>query len=212
MRTLLRATMLCAVLSAGAVALSGCSTTQAERSKRTATGLNELRELLEKGDRQVVALNGAVESVMKAEPAKLRAACAAFDKELARARKLASRAQAEVGDIKGNASAYFKVWEQQAGKLENSSLKAMSQERRAALQQDYNRTLASLERVGAAYDPYARDMADLQVFLGNDLTKAGSELAKPHLAKVLADAAPARSALADALVQVKALAAVLAPK
>ena len=49
-----------ALFAAGALVLSGCATPQVKRSKETAASLGDLRELLERSDRQAALVEGIV--------------------------------------------------------------------------------------------------------------------------------------------------------
>ena len=190
----------------------GCSTTQPERSQRAVSDLQQLTKLLTESDTQIAALNKELRAVSKAKPDDLRDAYADFDKELQRTQQLAGEVNDLSDDLKNNAEKYFETWEKQASKLNNSDLKDMSLERQKTLRQEFDRVMAAMDRLAAAYKSYSTDVKDLQMFLGNDMTRAGSEMAKPQITKVLAGGDPLQAALRGAQTEVQSMATILKPK
>ena len=208
-RMLLHASLALTLLLALAV---GCSTTQPERSKRAVSDLQQLTQLLKDGDAQLSALNTELRAVSKAKPDDLRDAYADFDKELQRTQQLAGEVNDLSDDLKNNAEKYFETWKKQASKLSNGELKDMSLERQKTLRQEFDRVMGSMDRLAAAYKSYSTDVKDLQLFLGNDMTRAGSEMAKPQIARVLAGGDPLQAALRGAQTEVQSMATILKPK
>lgn len=190
----------------------GCSTTQTERSQRAVSDLQQLHKLLAAGDEQVSTLNKSLAAVAKAKPDDLRGTFAAFEKELQRTQKLAAKVSDQIEDVKDNAEAYLDTWKKQAKKLGNADLKTMSLERQQLVQQDFGRMMAAVNAMSTTGKAYGADLKDLQTFLGNDMTRAGSALAKPFLTKVQASSEPFLKSLRAAQVEVDQLATVLQPK
>ena len=201
-----------AMLAAGAFVLSGCSTPQVKRSRETAASLGDLRALLERSDRQAAELERALSALQAADAARLRAAFVDFDRQLERMRKVVRDVQSQTADLKARGAKYLAVWEQQAGRLANPGLQEMSRERQSEVREKFFRLLAGMGRLSAAYAPYDKDLTDLQIFLGNDTTRIGSEMARPHLTKVRDDSVPVREAMGVARQRVGELSAALSPK
>ncbi len=191
---------------------AGCSTTQSERSQRAVSDLQQLHKLLAAGDEQVSTLNKALTTVAQAQPDALRPAFATFEKELQRTQKLAAKVSDQIEDLKDHAEAYLATWKKQATQLGNADLKTMSLERQQLVQQDFGRVMAAVNTMSTAGKTYGADLKDLRTFLGNDMTRTGSELAKPFLTKVQASSGPFLQSLRAAQVEVDKLATVLQPK
>lgn len=201
-----------ALLAAGAVVLYGCATPQIKRSKETAASLDDLRELLERSDRQAAELERSLSTLQAADAAHLRAAFIDFDRQLERMRKAVRDVQSQTADLKARGGKYLEVWEQQAARLANPDLQQMSRDRQAEVREKFFRLLAGMDRLASVYASYEKDLTDLQVFLGNDTTRVGSEMARPHLAKVRDDAVPVREAMGVARQRVGELSQALTPK
>jgi ABC-type transporter Mla subunit MlaD len=195
-----------------ALAVGCATTTQLERSQRAVSDLQQVTELLKEGDAQLATLNAELRAVSKAKPDDLRDAYADFGKELERTQKLAGTINDTMDDMKDNADQYFTTWKKQAGQLSNKELKALSMDRQQELRQQFDRVVAAAQRLSVAYKSYRAEVQDLQTFLGNDMTRSGSALAKPYITKVLAGGEPLQSALRAAQAEAASMTSILAPK
>ena len=63
-----------------------------------------------------------------------------------------------------------------------------------------------------AYVAYEQDLADVERFLGNDLTRAGSDLAGPYLEKLAGEASGVLGASRNVRTGIASLEQVLAPR
>ena len=194
------------------VLAAGCSTSQPERSQRTFTDLQHLSKLLIAGEEQITTLNMALLAISKAKATDVRDVYTAFNFEFQRTQKLAAKVNEQIEDLRGNAEIYFDTWKKQANRLGNADLKSMSLERQRLVQQDFANVMTAVNAMSGLGKPYGADLTDLQTFLGNDLTRAGSTLAKPFVKKILASSEPFLDALRTAQDEVQNLATVLQPK
>ncbi len=196
----------------GLAGLVGCSTTRQERSKNASTSMRELNQLLSQAGTQTEKLQASVDKLVKAGPDDLRKAYEQFAKDAGTLRSLAGDARAQGKAMKKSSEAYFSSWEKELSQISNSDLKKMSKERQALLQGEYGDIAAAMSALGKAYTAYEKDLADMERFLGNDLTRAGSELAKPFLTRLNQEADTVQSATRKAQAAISHLETVLKPK
>lgn len=207
MRLLMVGAMLCA-----AGLLVSCATTGPEKSARAASSLRDVESLLQDADRQFGKLGNTLKDLRAAPVDDLRKAFDGFDGAATRTQGLAAKIRDEAEAMKKAGLSYFERWEKDAAALRDPELKALSTGRQNALRQDFKRVLAAMDSLDKAYGPFETSLRDLQAFLGNDLTRAGSELGQPYLQKAQAEAASVRSQLRETLATVRTIADQLEPK
>ncbi len=195
-----------------ALSSTGCSTTRQERSAQAATKMAELRDLLDQGEKQIDAVQKAVTDLHRADASHLRKAYDRFDSEAEKMRNIAGKVKATYSAMKKQSDAYFKEWEAELGEIHNRDLSKLAQERRTLLKQHYQSIQDATRQLKNSYAAYDRDIADMQRFLGNDLTRAGSSMATPYLERLAAEAAAVKAATADTRERVAMLARIMAPE
>lgn len=200
------------VMLGAAVLLVSCATNAPEKSARAASSLRDVESLLQDADRQFGKLGNTIKDLRAAPVDDLRKAFDSFDGAATRTQGLAAKIRDEAEAMKEAGLSYFDRWEKDAAALRDPRLKALSAGRQSALRQDFKRVLAAMDSFDKAYGSFETSLRDLQAFLGNDLTRAGSELGQPYLQAAQAEGASVRSQLREALAAVRAIADQLEPK
>lgn len=191
---------------------TGCTTTRQERSAQAATKMTELSELLDRGEKQIEAVQKAVTALHRADADKLRKAYDRFDGEVEKMRTMADKVTATSKAMKSRSETYFKAWEAELGEIHNRDLSKLAQDRQAQLKRNFQSIQDATLQLKNSYEAYDRDIADMQRFLGNDLTRAGGSMAAPYLERLAAEAAAVKAATANTREQVAMLAGILAPE
>jgi hypothetical protein len=200
------------VLLMAAFLMSACSTTRQERSAKAVSSLREVRELLAKGEGKVGDLQKEGGALQKAGPDNLRSAYDRFASAAKDLRNVAAETRGEAGAMRARATDYFSAWEKELGQINNVELRKMSRERQSLLNQDFGRIQRAMSSLEKAYVAYEKDLADVERFLGNDLTRMGSEMAGPYLAKLAEEASGVLGASKDVREAIASLEQVLAPR
>ncbi len=204
--------MILLALVAVMIGLAGCATARPDRSRKAAASMKELNDSLALGQSQLKRVQEATSDLARAKPEELRATYERFAQEASALRDTADDAREETRSMRKNAKAYFAGWEKELNDISNGELQQMSRERRALLESEYGRISAAMSELVQAYEAYEKDVADLEKFLGNDLTRVGSELARPFLARLPGEAEAVRRALGKAQAALGHLQDVLKPK
>lgn len=192
--------------------LTGCSTARQERAQNTATSMTSLRSLLARGSEQTSALQEAITQLTLTKPDGLRKSYDQFARKAAELRGTADEARDVGAAMKKRAKAYFANWEKEMSQISNSDLKALSKERQALLSQEFAAISAAMSDLGLAYTAYERDLSDMERFLGNDLTRVGSNLAVPHLDRLAKESGSVKAAIERTSAAVRHLETTLSPK
>jgi predicted nucleic acid-binding Zn-ribbon protein len=193
------------------IAAMGCTTTRQDRSARAASSMADLHKLLAQGEKQVDEVQKALNYLHRAEGRSLRKAYSRFDSEVRDLRKIAAKVDSTASMMAKHSDAYFKKWQAELGEIHNRDLSELAQARQSQLKQQYLAIQHSMTRLKNAYATYDRDMSDMQRFLGNDLTKAGSHMAAPYLGKLEAEAEMVKQATAETRSTVGRLTSILSP-
>ncbi len=206
-----KATMALVALAVLAL-MTGCSTTRQDRSKVAAASMGDLSQLLSKGERQAAAMEGAAGQLAAATPAKLRDAYGVFAKDARVFRATAETARDQARAMQKRSRRYFSTWEKELEQIANADLKKMSRERQALLESEFNAITADMAVLGKAYAACETSLADVEKFLGNDLTGVGADLARPHVKRLAQETAEVRSATQRALGAITHLEKTLKPR
>lgn len=179
-------TMISSILVGTAITLtSGCGTLPPqERSTRAVESTDKLSDLVHKGIKQNDTLQLSVKKLASANPENLRESYDAYINDAEKLRDIADEIQDTSQFMNDKTEEYFKGWEKDLKGIRNSKLKNAGQERKASMMDDFTAIAESMEKLEEAYAKYERDIDDVESFLGNDLTPAALQLAKPHLKKL----------------------------
>jgi hypothetical protein len=167
--------------------LAGCSTTRQDRSAQAATSMSDLRKMLDRGAEQSVELVAATDKLSAASPSDIRKAYAQFSKGAQGLRSIAEDGKSLSASMKKRSNIYLSKWEKEIGSINDSDLRQMSRERQAALEQEFRKLAASMAGLGQTYNSFERNLSDIEKFVGNDLTVAGRDMAKPALERLSGD-------------------------
>ncbi len=192
--------------------LAGCATTRQEKSAQTASTMEDLSLLLTKSTEQAGKLQNAAEYLATVNSDGLRQAYDRFAKEATELRSIAAKTLSVNESLGKKAKDYFANWEKELGEISNSDLKTMSRDRQTLLQQQYSELSTAMDEWNKVYMGYEKNLADLEKFLGNDLTQVGSEFAKPYLEKLASDTESFKGATQKTEATVSRLGDVLKPK
>jgi hypothetical protein len=91
--------------------------------------------------------------------------------------RIGQRAQ----DMRDRARDYITNWEVEVYGVEDKALREQAEERRNRVRENYGRISDTSRALREAFDPFRRDLKDIETFLANDLTPAGVRAASPSI-------------------------------
>jgi hypothetical protein len=84
-------------------------------------------------------------------------------------------------EMRARARDYITNWEVEVYGVEDKQLRGQAEERRNRVRENYGRISDTTRSLREAFDPFRRDLKDIETFLANDLTPAGVRAATPSI-------------------------------
>jgi hypothetical protein len=84
-------------------------------------------------------------------------------------------------DMRARARDYITNWEVEVYGVEDKELRGQAEQRRNLVRENYGRVSDTTRALREAFDPFRRDLKDIETFLANDLTPAGVRAATPSI-------------------------------
>jgi chromosome segregation ATPase len=187
MRALLheRTVLFSLALAFAAAALpAGCAKDEGrERSGKAVEGLRDTRAELANSEKQVDEVLAAAGAVQSAQ-GDLKPAYEKYKKEVAQTEDAADDARKRAQNMRNRSQEYQAKWQQEMSQVSSPELKAAAQARAAKVRGRFDMIQAKAQDARAAYEPFMRDLKDLQTYLSNDLTPPAVQAAGPVFDKV----------------------------
>ena len=98
-----------------------------------------------------------------------------------------SRARARAQAMRDNARAYIAKWEKEMEQVSSPELRAGAAERRQRVKASFDQVTTTGGSVRQAYEPFLKDLQDIQRALASDLTPGGVTAAKGAMDKAKAE-------------------------
>lgn len=161
--------------------LAGCETNggrQAKVARKADTSLADTRQELVKADQQVNRTLAAM-AQLQSQPRDLRQAYRAFTGEVSETRKQSEDAREQAQKMREQWRVYINDWEQSIDQIRSPEVRAGAVDRRQAVREEYNQIREVAREFEQAYEPFLRDLRDIERTLGLDLTMDGVTAAQP---------------------------------
>jgi hypothetical protein len=176
------------VLVAAAISLTGCGAGGYQQADRTITEMKGLRaELTDSRDqleKTLVALNEVV-SAAESDP---RPAYELFAQEFEQARIRAGQIRKRAQQVRAQSQAYFRAWQADSAKVTRPALKSGFERRKKKLEAQCEEIDKHADLVMTEYDILMKDLRDIQLVLGTDLSTDSIELTKYYVSEASKDA------------------------
>ena len=173
----------------GCVIAAGCSSDEgggrSAESTKAVTSMQGTRQELAKAKQEVQQANASLDSL--AAGGNVSQSYSQFTKQVNELKASGERARARARDMRERGRQYVANWEKETEQITSPELKAGAEQRRARVKQNYDQIMATATSVRDSYEPYLRDLQDIQRALANDLTPAGIDSARPAMEKAKAN-------------------------
>jgi uncharacterized protein YacL (UPF0231 family) len=143
---------------------------------------------------QLSALKTAVNNVVRdldQLPAggDLQKSFSTFTEDVAVLQRAGDKARQRWKDMQERGHEYVVKWQQEAVTVENPQVKAGMEQRRERVRANYDKLAAQTSQTAMAYDPFLKDVQEIQKALALDLSPGGVKALQPGMDHAKADGA-----------------------
>lgn len=114
-------------------------------------------------------------------------------------------------DMRAEGRLFFEQWQQQIATMNNPDARTLAEQRKASLEQQFRNISRVTVEARDTLRPWLSDVRDIQTLLGNDLTVAGIDAARPLISQVARDGANVKLAYDNLIDELNSVAAAIAP-
>lgn len=192
----------------------GCANAGYERASATADKTGAYRENLGRLAEVIGLASEGLRALSENpgdSPRSNRETFETYARELTNLEAAAERSRKTYGRMDGRAERFFGGWNEDTARIANADLKRGAEERRVALQANYERLAQGQLELDAALERFVRELTDLRLYLEHDLTAAGIATARATIQQAFADGAALQQRLAAQARATEAARAALAP-
>jgi hypothetical protein len=197
---------------AAAALMTGCGSTSGyKQADKTGAGIAEFRDEILNGKKAVDATMKSLDTIAASANTDPRKAFEQYSKSVANLESTAAKIKKRGQDMQQQGQAYFKQWQQEMAQVSNAEIRALSEQRKAKLQESFDSIRKYTEPLKAQFDPWMSDLKDLQKYLSNDLTVAGVDAAKNLFLKTQNEGLEVQKSMDGLVAELNTIAATLTP-
>ncbi len=200
MKKTLHMMALVAVGAGASLLLAGCGSTKGyKQADKTGEGIASFRDEVLNGKKAIDGTMTALDSVATTAATDPRKAFETYSKAVSNLESTANKVRKRAQDMQEQGKAYFAQWEQQLATVKNPEIQQLAKERKAKLNEAFDKIKAVAEPLKTQFEPWMSDLKDLQTYLSNDLTVNGVDAAKSLFTKTRSEGMEIQKSM-DALV------------
>jgi hypothetical protein len=194
---LLRSVAAAGAMAAIAVMIAGCATSSADRAANISQTVTQTGKTIEASRQAITQCMTSLNQLTTPLPGDLRSQYKDYLASVKSLTGTTDKMDASVNGMMDASHIYFADWENQIAVISDPAIKQMSLDRK----QQATISLADLKKAidqnRAAYKPLEKELNDVGVYLGNNLTSDGIAAIKPRLDDIKKSALAVRDSLAD---------------
>jgi len=154
-----------------------------------APSLESLRSDLSESKNQIDAALASLTRLTdpKTPQTELRPTYDAYADQLARITQHSEKLKREAEAMRASKAEYFAKWDQKAEQIDNPSIRASADARRARMRAGYERITEASLAAKEAYQPFMKDLQDVRRYLGAELSRDNATMLEGVSRKANAD-------------------------
>jgi septation ring formation regulator EzrA len=199
---LLATAALAATFTASCSSTGGGSAAGAARSDKAASTMETLRATLVGMQADVQATSDALSALVATrEDAAVdpKPAYTTFAKNVGAVDARASKASSQLDALRADVQEHFAKWTADSATITDASLKKSVEKRQQSMSKVIDELGDEMQDVEKELEPFQKLLADVQTYLGNDLTPAGLKTVEGKSKTVAKDARSLVATIADAI-------------
>jgi hypothetical protein len=186
-----------ASLAACTLMLAGCASTPADRAANMSKDVSKTGSQLD-GTRQGVTQVLTTLNQMITQPnGDMRSQYKDYLSSVKSLNDTALKLDQSINTMVANSQVYFADWGNQVAAINDSTLKQLSADRKQQAVNSLNELKSAMDKARASFKPLAKDLDDIGLYLGNNLTASGIAAMKPRLDTIKVEAVGVRDALSS---------------
>lgn len=175
------------LLALSNIGLIGCGGPGYKKAQKTSSHIEDFKAELLSARSQIGIMMDAVNQVVSTADSNPQPAYEAFQTEVKNTNKQGSKVNSRANAIKKAGMTYFKTWEAEYEKMANPEMKASFEKRKAELSAQYKKIADYSQQIDADYKVFMKDIDDIQLALGMDLTSKGIKSVAGFIEKATTD-------------------------
>ena len=192
-------TLLLVGVAAAPLLLAGCASTPADRASTMSRNVNSTGKDLEASRVAVTQVLTTLNKLITQPEGDMRSQYKDYLSAVKSLNNTSSKVDASFGAMINNSQVYFADWGNQVDAINDATLKQLSADRKQQAVSSLNELKNAVEKARANYTPLAKDLNDIGLYLGNNLTASGISAMKSRLDAIKIEAVGVRDALAGAV-------------
>lgn len=169
------------------IGIGGCNSTSMERSNAARISLQTMDSDIQSTIRQLDITGRSLDKLMSASQSDLNKAFGTYSDNVSQITSLEEKFDRHATEMTTRGTDYFEEWQKEGTEYKNPRIQQLSDQRRAALGENYDTIAKNSIGVNEAFKTYVSDMKEIQTFLSNDLTAKGISAIAPTSQKVISE-------------------------
>jgi hypothetical protein len=199
-------------VAGAALVFSGCGSTKGyKQADKTGAGIASFRDEIGKGKEAIDTTMKALSDIATTATTDPRKAYDQYTKAVANLDSTANKIRSRAQSMQEKGQAYFTQWEAELAQVANPEIRALAEQRKAKLRESFDNVKKYTEPLKAQFDPWMSNLKDLDKYLGNDLTIAGVEAAKPLFTKTQEEGIEVQKSMDGLMAELNTIAATITP-
>jgi len=191
-------TFLLAGIAACSLLLAGCASTPADRAATMSRSVASTGKDLETSRAAVTQVLTTLNKLITQPEGDMRGQYKDYLSAVKRLNNSSVRVGGAIENMIANSRVYFADWANQIAAITDPALKQLSSDRKQQAVNTLNELKADMDKARAAYKPLAKNLEDIGLYLGNNLTPSGISAMKTRLDDLKTEALGVRDGVAAA--------------
>lgn len=185
----------CVLLIIAAFGITSCASTGMQRSQDTRTSMEAMDNDIQEASQQLDALGASLDELMRPSQSDITRAFETYKNNVTKMESMEKKFAKHAEQMKAQGINYFDEWEKEGTEYKNPQIQHLSDERRAALGEIYDKIAENSIGVNEAFKAYLTDVKEIRTFLSNDLTTKGITAINPISEKVVSNGKSLKSSI-----------------
>jgi hypothetical protein len=169
------------------IVIGGCDSTSMERSNAARISLQTMDGDIQSAIRQLDTTGKSLENLMSVSQSDLNEAFDTYSDNVSQIASLEEKFARHAVEMTTRGTDYFEEWQKEGTDYKNPRIQQLSDQRRAALGEIYDKIAENSVGVDQAFKAYVSDVKEIRIFLSNDLSANGISAIAPTSQKVISE-------------------------